>query len=205
MVKVELVVLFSGIVAAPNVLLMVGGATTVTLAEAVFPFPPSVELTAVGVLFCPPAATPTTLTEKVHDPFAAIVPPVRVIEVALGFAVMVPDPQEPVAPPGGTTWSPAGRLSVNATPLRLCAAFGLVIVKLKLVVPFSGIVAAPNTLLIVGGVTTVTLAEAVPPVPPSVELITVVVLFWTPAVAPLTFNEKVHVPLAASVAPDSEI
>jgi hypothetical protein len=204
-VNVRLVVPFSGIVEAPNALLMVGGATTVKLAKAVVPLPPSVELTALVVLFCTPAATPATLTEKVHELFAAIVPPVRVIEVLLFFAVIVPDPQEPVRSLGAATWSPVGRLSVNATPPRLCAAFGLVIVKLKLVVPFSGIVAAPNTLLIVGGVTTVTLAEAVPPVPPSVELIAVVVLFFTPTVVPVTFTEKVHVPFTASVAPDRVI
>jgi hypothetical protein len=102
-VNVRLVVPFSGIVAAPNAFVIAGGATTITLAEAVFPFPPSVELTAVVVLFCTPAATPTTLTEKVHDPFAAIVPPVRVIEVLLFFAVIVPDPQEPVRPLGAAT------------------------------------------------------------------------------------------------------
>jgi len=44
------------------------------------------------------------------------------------------------------------------------------------VVPFSGIVAAPNALVIEGGVATVRLAEAVLPVPPFVEVTLPVVL-----------------------------
>ncbi len=48
---------------------------------------------------------------------------------------------------------------------------------------------------------TVTLAEAVPPVPPSTEVTAPVVLFFVPAVVPVTFTLKVHEALAASVAP----
>jgi hypothetical protein len=36
------------------------------------------------------------------------------------------------------------------------------------------------------------LAEAVPPVPPSVEVTAPVVLFFVPAVVPVTFTEKVQ-------------
>ena len=49
---------------------------------------------------------------------------------------------------------------------------------------------------------TTRLAEAVPPVPFSVELTEPVVLFFVPAVVPVTLTEKVQEALAASVAPD---
>src|SRR5436305_1331151 len=49
---------------------------------------------------------------------------------------------------------------------------------------------------------TVTLADAVPPVPPSTEVTAPVVLFFVPAVVPCTFSDTVHEVLPASVAPD---
>ena len=51
-------------------------------------------------------------------------------------------------------------MSVKATPVST-AAFGLVIVKLRVVPPFNGIVAVPKDLLIEGGATTVTVFEPV--------------------------------------------
>ena len=45
------------------------------------------------------------------------------------------------------------------------------------------------------------LAEAVLPVPPSVEVTAPVVLFFAPALVPVTLTEKVQLPLAARVAP----
>src|SRR5450759_1890552 len=53
----------------------------------------------------------------------------------------------------------------------------------------------------VGGLATVMLAEAVLPVPPFVELTAPVVLFFTPEVVPVTFTERVHVLLIATVPP----
>jgi len=50
-------------------------------------------------------------------------------------------------------------------------------VKVKLVLPLSGTVDAPNVLLIEGGKVTMMLAEAVPPVPPSVDVTAPVMLF----------------------------
>jgi len=47
---------------------------------------------------------------------------------------------------------------------------------------------------------TVTLAEAVPPVPPSTEVTAPVVLFLVPSVLPVTFTLKVQEPLDVSVA-----
>jgi hypothetical protein len=64
---------------------------------------------------------------------------------------MEPPPQDPVKPLGVATQRPAGRLSVKPTPLTGTAAFGFVIVKLRLVLPLSGTVALSNVLLIAGG------------------------------------------------------
>ncbi len=47
----------------------------------------------------------------------------------------------------------------------------LLTVNVRLVVPFSGIVAAPNALAMVGGLMTVKLADEVLPLPASVERI----------------------------------
>ena len=110
----------------------------------------------------------------------------------------------PVCPFGVDTTRPVGNESENAMPLRLCVVFGLVMVKLRLVLPFSGIVAAPNDLLIVGGDATVKVAVEVLPVPPFVE-VTVTELLFAPAVVPVTFTENVHELLGevvVSVAPD---
>ena len=90
------------------------------------------------------------------------------------------EPAVPVAVPvhvvlrfaGVATTSPAGRLSVNAIPFSVRFWFVLLIVNVRLVVPFSGIVAAPNCFAIVGGLMTVRLADDVDsaPVPAAVEL-----------------------------------
>ena len=54
-----------------NALAIDGGATTLTLAEAVPPVPPSVEVTLPVVLFCCPAAMPVTFTENVQEVLCA--------------------------------------------------------------------------------------------------------------------------------------
>jgi hypothetical protein len=46
------------------------------------------------------------------------------------------------------------------------------------------------------------LAEAVPPLPDSVEVTVLVVFFCVPEVMPVTFTTKVHEALAARVAPE---
>src|SRR5437660_6436005 len=59
MVKVAVVVPFSVIFAAPNALLIVGGATTFTVAVLlVAPVPPAVELSAPVVFFTSPSTVP---------------------------------------------------------------------------------------------------------------------------------------------------
>lgn len=119
-------------------------------------------------------------------------------------AVAVP-PQVLFSAFGVATTSPAGRLSVNATPLNATPVLGFVMVKVREVVPFSGIVAAPNALAIEGGVTTVKLAVAVLPVPPLVEVTAPVVLVYWPETAPVTVTLNWHWPPTAIVAPESAI
>ena len=114
---------------------MLGGLSgaTVTLAEAVPPVPPSVELTALVVLFLVPDVEPVTFTEKVQEALAASAAPDRLTEVAPAVAVMVPPPQEPVSPLGVDTTRPDGSGSVKPTELSDALTLGLVTVKLRLV------------------------------------------------------------------------
>ena len=193
--------------AAPNALMITGGAATVILALEVLPVPASVEVTCTLLAFTP-AVVPVTSAESVQDEPAAgdavSVPPDKLILPLPATAVIVPLPQEPVMFGVTATTRPAGRLSVNATPLSVVAVFGLVMAKVKLVEPFTEIVAAPNTFTIVGGEATVKLADAVLPVPPFVEDTFPVVLLFPPKVVPVTFTVKVQLLLAAMFPPVSE-
>jgi hypothetical protein len=116
-VKVSVVVPFSGIVVGLNAFAIEGGATTLRLAEAVPPVPPSVEVTAPVVLFFCPADVPVTFTEKVHELLSARLAPERLMTFVPWVAVMVPPPQEPARPLGVEITSPAGSVSEKATPL----------------------------------------------------------------------------------------
>src|SRR6266849_4932579 len=200
MVNVTLVEPLSGILLAPNALVMVGGATTVRAAALlVLPAPVSAELMAPVVLDLVPADVPVTFTLMEHEPIEASVPPVKlmVLEPAVSDTVPV---HVVLAPLGEDTTKPAGRLSVKATPVSAKLEFGLLMLNVKLVEPFSGIVAAPKALLMVGGLATVSVAILlVVPVPPFVELIVPVVLSLVPEVVPFTSMLMVHVPLAARV------
>ena len=184
-------------VPAPNALLIVGGATTVMLAVAVEPVPPSTELTVLVVLFFVPAVVPVTLTVKLQEPPPAAVPPVSVTVAEPAVAVMTPAPHEPVSPFGVETTRPAGSESVTPTPVSAVAALGLLIVKLSDVDPFSGILPAPNAFAIVGGATTVIDALEVSPAPLSIA-VTVTELFFWPAVVPVTFTDTVQAAFPAS-------
>ena len=197
--NVKDVVPFRGIAAAPNDFVIEGAEATVKFAVAVFPVPPLVELTAPVVFVNCPEAAPVTVTLNWHWLLAAIVAPV--IEIPVG-AVNVSVPPQTVALAFGTV-SPVGSVSVNNTPVRATVfAAGFVIVNVNDVVAFKAIVPGVNTLAIEGGATTLTLAEAVPPVPPFVEVTFPVVLFCVPAAVPVTFTENVQEVLAARDAPD---
>jgi hypothetical protein len=196
--NVSEVVPFSGICAAPNNLVMDGGEATVKFAEAVFPVPPLVEVTLPVVLVYCPEAAPVTVTLNWHWLLTAIVAPVNAIPVG---EVVVSVPPQTVAEAFATV-RPVGNVSVKATPVSASTlAAGFVMVKVKEVVAFSAMDEGAKILAIEGGASTFTLAVAVPPVSPSVEVTLPVVLTCNPATVPVTFTENVQEPLAAIDAP----
>src|SRR4029077_15469866 len=125
--------------AAPKALMITGGATTVIDAFEVLPVPALVEV-AWTLLFFTPAVVPVTFTEIVQLAAGAKVAPDKLTEEDPATAVAVPL-HVLVRPFGVATTNPAGRLSVKATPLIVRFAFVLLSVKVRLVVPFRGIVA----------------------------------------------------------------
>ena len=97
--NVSVVVPSTTMLAAPNALAIVGGATaggatTTRNATAIPPVPPSVEVTALVVLGLRPPVVPVTSTVTVQVPPAAMVPPEKLSEVspAAGAKVGVPQP-----------------------------------------------------------------------------------------------------------------
>jgi hypothetical protein len=203
MVKLSEVEPFSGRAATPNNFAIVGGVLTLTLAEAVLPVPPLVELTAPVVLVKLPEAIPVTFTEKVQEELIGRDAPTSDALPEPALAVIVPPPQVPINPFGVEITSPAGRLSVKATPV--CGAVfatGLVTVNVSEVEPPSAIPVAPKAFAIDGGASTDRVADAVPPVPPCTEIMLPVVLFFVPVVVPVTLTAKVQELLCARVAPD---
>jgi len=193
-----------------KILAIEGGATTVNTAVLlIVPVPPSVEEIAPVALLLPPALVPITSTENVQlDPAAGAavsLPPERLMVALPAVAVMVPLPQEPVMFGVAATATPEGRLSLNATPLKPPDVFALVRVKLNVLLPFNGMLVGLKPLLIVVGAITVRLALEVLPAPASAE-VTCTLLFFTPAVVPVTFTENVQVDPATgeavSVPPD---
>ena len=163
--------------AAPKALAITGGDKTVNVAVLlVAPAPLCVDETAPVVLIFAPGVVPVTLTLKVQEALAASAAPERLILEPAARAAIEPPPHTPATPLGVLTTKPVGRASVNATPASGTLLFGLPTVKLSEVDPLSGIVVAPKTLTMVGGVATDRLAEAVFPVPPFAELTLPVVL-----------------------------
>lgn len=138
--KVKLVVPFRGIVAAPNALVMVGGLATMSVAVLlVVPVPPFVDEMALVVLSFWPEVVPVTFTEIVHEPFAAMVPPVRLMLLVPWVAVSVPA-HVLACPFGVATIKPETRVSKKATPVSAVAVFGFVSVSVIVEVPFTPIV-----------------------------------------------------------------
>src|SRR5215510_10090159 len=111
---------------------MYGGDSTLILAEAVPPVPPSVEVKLPVVLFCTPGAVPVTATEKVQLLFGEIPSdaPDKLIELVPCVAVIVPPPQDPLRPFGVEMISPDGKVSLKPTPFSVVA--GLLFVSVKL-------------------------------------------------------------------------
>jgi hypothetical protein len=123
-----------------------------------------------------PPVVPVTLTVNVHEELAASVAPARLMLPLLATAVMVPPGHELERPLGFATVRPAGSVSENATPVSPVVTLVFAMVKLRLVVPPTGIDAAPNDLTMNGGPVTERLAVAVLPLP--AEELTVTELFF---------------------------
>jgi hypothetical protein len=201
-VKLRVVLALSAMLAAPNVSAITGGATTAIDADAVPPVPPSLEETVPVLLFDAPAAVPVTFTEKLQELFTARLPLFKEIKFVAGVAVIVPAPQVPVSPLGVEIINPAGKVSVKLTPVSpMEFAAGFEAVKFSEEDPFSGMLAAPKATLIDGGAATAREAEAVLPLPPSVE-VTLTLLLLLPAAVPVTFTLRVQEAPAASVPPE---
>jgi hypothetical protein len=184
-------------VEALNDLLIVGWPITVIIAVLlVAPGPLSVELITPVVFMHTQAVVPVTVTLNMQVPPAASVPPLN--EIMLGEVVVTVPPQMEALPVG--TVIPAGKVSVNDTPVSGSAAFGLVRVKLSEVICPTWIDDAVNDFIIVGAEATVRSAMAVLPVPPLAELTLLVTLCLTPDVVPVTVTLKVQLPLWATVA-----
>jgi len=201
MVNVSEVVPFSAIPLGLNALPIDGAATTVKLADVVFPVPPLVEDTAPVVFVYGPAVAPVTVTLNWQLLLALIDAPDS--EIPVGF-VVVSVPPHTVAELLATV-KPVGSVSLKATPVKAVAVFAFVIVNCNDVVVFNGIEVGLNTLPIDGGATTVRFADAVFPVPPLVDDTAPVVLVYGPATAPVTVTLNWQVLFELIDAPDSEI
>jgi hypothetical protein len=150
----------------PFALVIAAAVPTVRVAVAALPVPPLVELIVPVVLVTGPRAVAVTFTERTQEELAATVAAVSETLPDPATAVTTP-PQVLANPFGVATTIPAGNASVNATPVRPTVfATGFVIVNVNEVDALNPMLAAPNTFAIEGGASTVTLAEAVPPVPP---------------------------------------
>jgi hypothetical protein len=181
-----------------------GGATTVIDAEAVLPVPPLAADTLPVVLLFTPAVAPVTVTVIVQLVLVPMLPPLKLMEPG---AVVVSVPPHCVEVPVGTV-NPVGNVSVNVTPVKAVVVFGLVMVNVSTLVPFSGMVDASNDFEIDGGPITVSVAVLlVLPAPLSFELITPVVFIHTPVVEPVTVTLKLQLllPPVPSVPPVNEI
>lgn len=110
---------------------------------------------------------------NVQVPLTAMVAP----ESAIVFAPVMDSVPPQTVNDALTTVMPACNVSLNATPVSASVlAAGFVIVKPRNEVALSAIVAGVNDFAMIGGASTAILAEAVKPVPPSVEAIAVVTL-----------------------------
>lgn len=95
------------------------------------PFPPSVDVTSLVVLFLVPTVVPVTGRLKVQLVFAARDPAVKEIELG---AVVVNEPLQTAVGPLEVMVRPEGKVSVKLIPVRGLSWFGLVMVKVKVAV-----------------------------------------------------------------------
>ena len=161
MVKLSVERSFGPIATGLNALLIEGGATTTMLAEAVppvmgtkVPVPSSkVAVTFPLVLFLVPAVVPVTLTESEQEPFAGKFNDATLIVLLPGLSITSTPTvvHVPAKPLGLATTRPLGSVSLTEMFTSAVLEFGFVKEKVREVVPFSGMLAAPNALVMVGG------------------------------------------------------
>ena len=129
------------------------GSFTSTLAVAVLPAPPFVEVT-VTVLVLTPIVLPVTWSVIVHVTPAAKLTPLKL--TVDEPAVAVADPPQPLDRPFGVaTTRPLGSVSVNATPVSAAEIFGLLIESVNVMLLPVRMELAPKDLAMTGGATTV--------------------------------------------------
>src|SRR6266478_9218194 len=135
------------------------------------------------MLFLVPALVPFTFTENEHELEGDKVNAVIAIMLLPGLA-LISARQLPARTFGLAITRPVGKMSLAETFINVTLEFGLVNMKVREVVPFSGMLAAPNPLAMVGasgGIITVRLAVLlVVPAPVSLAVIVPVVLFSVP-------------------------
>lgn len=158
MVTVKFDVPFKLIWSGVKAVVTTGVLITVKVAEAVLPVPPLVELTLPVVLTFVPAVVALTLTLTAQVPPIGSEPPVKLMVAAPAGAVKVP-PQLFNGDGTESTCSPAGKLSVTATPFSATVfAAGFVKFRVKVDTPFGATVEGENDLAIAGGAMTVKFA-----------------------------------------------
>ena len=177
-VKLRLVEPFSGMLAAPNALIITGGTRYRNGSVGRVARAASVEVTWT-LLFFTPAVVPCTFTETVQLALAAKVPAERLMLPEPATAVAVP-PQVLFKALGVATTRSCRQIVSKGNSGQRQIGVRVLDGERQRVVPFSGMLAAPKAFVIVGGVATVRLAEAVLPVPPLVEVTFPVVLVYCP-------------------------
>ena len=195
MVRVRVEGVLIGTLVGENALAIVGAFSTFKVADAVPAVPPSFELTLPVVLVAAPIVESVTLTLMLQLLPVLTVPPLKLSTVSPVFGEKVP-PQELAGEP--TTDSPAGKVSLTATPVwPTVLAAGLVMVMVSVEVLPEGMLVGLKLLVIVSGATTVKVVLAVPPVVLGLEEVTVpVVLTLLPGVDEVTVAVTVQLPLA---------
>ena len=191
-------------------LLMVGGATTVN--EAVFEVVPgllSAEWMIPVVFAKTPLTVPVTSTDTVHEVFRSKDTPAipRLVAPASGSGLNVAAAPQSVAmvlAAGGLAISnPTGKLSLKVIPVKSVVLFGLLIVKVSVVLPLIGMAATAKALVTVGAEITVSESAAVLPEPPLLDVTTEDVLSLIPPTVATTSKLTTQSVSGATDAPEN--
>jgi hypothetical protein len=155
MVNVRVVVWVVNRLAEPNAFENVGGTVTSMLAVAAGAAGASFEVSVEVVLFLVPPTVPWTVTSRTQvAPAGRLLPDMVIVEGGPTAPTTEPvPPQKGANVKGPGIVSPAGRVSVNATPVSP-TVFGLVMVNVRVVVPSTGTVGVWNAFENVGGAIT---------------------------------------------------